>query len=619
MDARPQNALAAPVAEEAAPVAALEPALWKRLGEAADAVSLARAWIALQCQMVEGAMRGFVLLEGATPGRYEPVAFWPEGGAGGAALTAAADLAARERRGVASAEAGFAHIAYPILLGDELKGVAAVTLKAGQSEEARAALRRLQWGAAWIRDRLRETRGAEQERLITRSGDALALASDALSRESFAAAAMAVVGRLAAQSGCSRVSLGVRRTKGVQVKVISHSAQFGQRMALVSGLAAAMDEALDQNSLVLYPAPPDQWLATSAHEELSRAQRDGQVLTVPMLVAERLAGAIVFERPPDTPFDRVTLETLELATSIVGPILEEKRLNDRWLIVKAFESLARQLSRLFGPGHLVRKLVAIAVIAAAVALSVLQASFEVDADAEIQGLVRRAVVAPYDGFIKDSHVRAGDQVAQNQVLAELEDRDLLLERLKWVTERQQRSYEYDKALAARQPAVGNVAKAQMDQAEAQIKLVDAQLQRIQLRAPIDGEVVTGDLSQLIGTAVQRGQVLFEVAPLNVYRVVLDVDERDIDAVKPGQTGRLVVSALPTVALPFVIDEITPIAEVRGGRNAFRVEGRLTENPSQLRPGMQGVGKIGIGRRNLAWIWVHPLIDGVRLWAWRWTR
>ena len=32
----------------------------------------------------------------------------------------------------------------------------------------------------------------------------------------------------------------------VSIKVISHAAQFGHRMVLVSGLAAAMNEALDQ-------------------------------------------------------------------------------------------------------------------------------------------------------------------------------------------------------------------------------------------------------------------------------------------------------------------------------------------------------------------------------------
>ena len=53
--------------------------------------------------------------------------------------------------------------------------------------------------------------------------------------------------------------------------------------------------------------------------------------------------------------------------------------------------------------------------------------------------------------------------------------------------------------------------------------------------------------------------------------------------------------------------------------AKRIEGRLSENPAELRPGMEGVGKIEIGRRNIAWIWLHPLADGARLWAWRWSQ
>ena len=280
-------------------------------------------------------------------------------------------------------------------------------------------------------------------------------------------------------------------------------------------------------------------------------------------------------------FDRDTVETLELAASIVGPILEEKRLNDRWLIVKAFDSLATQGKRLFGPGFRVRKLVTAALLAAAAFLSLAQGAYEIDADAEIEGLVRRAVVAPYDGFIKEASARPGDAVKEGQTVAALEDRDLLLERLKWVTERQQRLYEYDKALAGKQPAIGNVAKAQIDQADAQIKLIDAQLARIKLRAPIDGQIVSGDLSQLIGTAVQRGQVLFEIAPLDVYRVTLDVDERDIGTIAAGQNGQLVVTALPQLRLPFTVTRLTPIAEVRGGRNAFRVEGRLSDNPPDL--------------------------------------
>ena len=607
-----------------AAVASLEPALWKRLTDSDSVVDVARAWLALQCQMIDGATRGIVLLAGKDTNSFDAVAFWPEGSGRYPPLVEIAEFALRERRGVASSDgmhasdpAGPPHVAVPVMIGTELEGAIAVSLRGGRSEDGRQALRQLQWGSAWIRERLRQARGDKQARLLDRSSAALDLLGGALDHERFEAAAMATVTGLALRTQCSRVSLGFLAGHSVAVKVISHTAQFGHNMNLVSLLGSAMDEALDQRCVILYPETADELVATSAHAELSRVQRDGQILTIPLLVGERFVGALTFERPIDLPFEPETVELLELVTSVVGPVLDEKRQNDRWLITKIGESLHQQLIRLIGPGHLVRKLISAAVVVAALFLTFAHSTYRVDADARIEGLVRRAVVAPYDGFIKEASVRAGDTVTEGQVLATLEDRDLLLERLKWVTERQQHLFEYDKALANRQPAAINVIRSQADQADAQIKLIDEQLSRIKLRSSIAGLVVSGDLSQLIGASVQRGQILFEVAPLDSYRVILGVDEREVGQIQVGQPGEVIVSALPNEPLSFAVDKITPIAETQAGRNVFRVEGRITANPEHLRPGMEGVGKIEIGRRSVAWIWFHPLIDGVRIWSWHW--
>jgi multidrug efflux pump subunit AcrA (membrane-fusion protein) len=208
-------------------------------------------------------------------------------------------------------------------------------------------------------------------------------------------------------------------------------------------------------------------------------------------------------------------------------------------------------------------------------------------------------------------------VHKNDVLASLDDRDMTLERLRWVTERQQRSFEYDKALANRQPAVINVTRSQIAQAEAQIQLLDEQLARVKMRAPIDGVIVSGDLSQMIGASVTRGQMLFEVAPLTGYRVILSVDERQIGDINIGETGAFVTTALPNEPFTFTVEKLLPIAEVKDGKNTFRVEGRITAASHRLRPGMEGVAKIDIGRRLLISIWSKPIVDWTRLWLWRW--
>ncbi|MGH8736376.1 MAG: efflux RND transporter periplasmic adaptor subunit, partial [Burkholderiales bacterium] len=159
--------------------------------------------------------------------------------------------------------------------------------------------------------------------------------------------------------------------------------------------------------------------------------------------------------------------------------------------------------------------------------------------------------------------------------------------------------------------------AQISESEAELSLVDDRLARATLVAPFDGVVVAGDLSQLLGTPVEQGKVLFQVAPLDAYRVILEVDERDIDQVRVGQQGELALSGMPSHPLHFTVRQITPASTAQEGRNYFRVEAQLQNPSARLRPGMEGVGKIDAGKRKLIWIWTHGLVDWLRLWVWKW--
>jgi len=231
--------------------------------------------------------------------------------------------------------------------------------------------------------------------------------------------------------------------------------------------------------------------------------------------------------------------------------------------------------------------------------------------------IQRAAVAPFNGYIAEALARAGDIVRQGQVLCVLDDRDLRLERLKWLSQQEQFVKQYHEAMAKRSAAQVNILTAQIDQAKAQLALLDDQLSRTRLVAPFDGIVVKGDLSQSLGAPVERGQVLFEVAPLETYRVVLQIDERDVANVAVGQKGQLLLAAAPMEGLPFTVEKVTPVSTAREGRNSFRVEARLQSTPEHLRPGMEGVGKIEVDRRLLIWIWTHQVIDWVRLMVWKW--
>jgi multidrug efflux pump subunit AcrA (membrane-fusion protein) len=155
----------------------------------------------------------------------------------------------------------------------------------------------------------------------------------------------------------------------------------------------------------------------------------------------------------------------------------------------------------------------------------------------------------------------------------------------------------------------------MDQASIQLRLIDQQLGRTQLIAPMDGIIVSDDISQTQGAPVKQGDVLFEIAAAQGFLVQLFVDERDIAAVQSGQEGQVKFSSLPGDVFAVRVKSVTPISEVREGRNYFRVDAELIQELDVLRPGMTGTGKLTAGRRALGWIWFHDLWHWLRLTLW----
>jgi len=203
------------------------------------------------------------------------------------------------------------------------------------------------------------------------------------------------------------------------------------------------------------------------------------------------------------------------------------------------------------------------------------------------------------------------------VLAELAQDDLRLEQQKWGSELAQHENNAAAALARADRAQFVVNQARADEARAQLDLASRQLERTRIVAPFDGVVIAGDLTQNLGAPVQRGETLLTIAPDQQFRLLIEVDERDINDVRIGAQGRLALGALIGRSLEFEVVRVTPMASTRDARNFFEAEGKFDGTPQDLRPGLQGVAKIDAGSRTLAWIWTHRFFDWLRLTAWSW--
>ena len=600
---------------------------WRQFAQQQSVEEFCSSWLVIQCHAIGGVSDGVVVLHKPGTKSFAPVAFFPESPRDRTHLARVSERALKEGQGIAQPGEpvgdGDAHgpryqLAYPVRLDGEIRGVVGVDIAWRPEARLQAAMRELQWGSCWLEVLLRrhaDPTDAERQRLKL----ALDLVSTLLEVPSLKESTTAFTTELATRLGCDRVTLGMLDGKRVRVAAVSHSPQFEKRANLMRAIERAMEEAVDQEEMVVYPAEREgRPVVARAHEALLRESEAGSATTFPLEHGGHVVGALTFERAAGHRFEVPTLEVCAAVASIAGPIIELKHGNEASLPMHAGRSAKGLWQRLAGPGHPGWKLGAIGLSAAATFLAFATGEFRVSANSTVEGVVQRAVSAPINGFVTAAPRRAGDTVSQGQMIARLDDRDLRLERVKIESQREQYVKQYRAAMGNRERAQIAIVSAQIAQAEAQLALVNEHLARTELVAPFDGIIVSGDLSQRLGAPVERGQVLFEVAPLADYRMVLQVDERDISHVAEGQSGELTVTSMPGERFAFKVRRITPVNTAKEGRNFYRVEAQLQqEAQTRLRPGMEGVGKIAIDERKLVWIWTHGFIDWMRLWAWSW--
>ena len=593
-----------------------EATAWARFSSARDAAEFCASWLAILCAQVGRANGALLLLGPERDGAFRPAATWPDATRNLQYLAPAAEKALTERRGVLLPRDAGAYVGYPIEVSGTLRGAVALDLS-GSEQALQQALRLVYWASAWLVDQFRQQDLRERDAQLARLSLATDLVATALQERRFAAAALALANELAARLSCERVAVGLETPAGIEVRAISHTASFDPKTNLVRLIADAMHEVLDLDAAIVHPPVQGDELGAIAHAELAREFRDAAVCSVPLVAEGHAIGALTLERASGEPFDAQAVELCKTVGMLLGPILELKRANERGEWQRLREAAALAARALFGPRHPGVKLLAALGALAVLFLTFAAGDYRVAAKTVIEGEVQRAAVAPFDGYVAESRVRAGDSVAQGQLIARLDERDLRLERTRLDSERAQLLGRHRQALAALDRATMAMVAAQISQTDAQLALVEDKLARASLTAPFDGVVVSGDLSQMLGTPVEQGKVLFQIAPLSAYRVILEVDERDIAQLQVGQTGELALSGIPGERLRFAVKTITPVSTAQDGRNYFRVEAQLDDASARLRPGMEGVGKIGVGRRKLIWIWTHPLTDWLRLWAWRW--
>ena len=456
---------------------------------------------------------------------------------------------------------------------------------------------------------------------------------------SFKGAVLQLANDLVRQLQAERVSIGWakgagRRGEGetIHAIAISDTEHIDRRMAMIQKLEGAMNECFDQEQPVLFPPAPesgpggDVVLATAithAHREMASGTSSARVLSLPLRVEERVIGVVTAEFGAGAPgqpapgVDPQMIEIVQAVLDLVAPVLRIRRSDDRALPLRAWDDALKAGAWLVGPTHTVWKLVGVAAVALMLTLTLVKVPYRVEAPAELRPRERRVVSAPYDGIIwaLETGIEPGSRVEAGQTLATMDTSELRLQAINATGEIIRAEKEADAALASGKLSDAQQARAKGDQARAELELLRSRIERAELRSPIAGTIIAGDLRERVGASVKLGDPLFQIAPLDDMLVIAKVGDRDISLVESGGAGSVATRAYPAQRHAFTVERVVPLSEAEEGKNAFEVRAKLADPAGWMRPGMEGYAKFDAGEHSLMWIGTRRIRDTLRIWLW----
>lgn len=419
--------------------------------------------------------------------------------------------------------------------------------------------------------------------------------------ESLDQACLTLVNELQPFLACERIAVGicVSQNGPCRLRAISGHAGFDKHAEFARSIEAALDETLLLDELVVWP-PADKGDQRNlrTYQTVVSAMGGQSVISSPLYDEHgRAVGGWLFLNPRDEPGRPTTKNFVQAAQRQVGALLH--------LLSRSQPGpLIRTLRRFAGPSRRRRAVYAVAGTAALIVLLCLPIAHKIGCDLTIQPVVRRLVAAPFDGTLEKTLVEPGQLVSEGQVLALMEGREIRLELSGLNADYGRARKKWEASLAVEKIPEAQLANLEMKRLEAKIQLFTERQQNLQIRSPLNGIVISGDLEKSEGAPLSVGQGLFEIAPLDRMRVDVAIPEQDIAYVKPGMAVRIRLDAYPGELYLARIKSIVPRAELRENEAVFIARTELDNAAGRFRPGMNGGAIVVAPRRPLAWLLFH---------------
>ena len=447
--------------------------------------------------------------------------------------------------------------------------------------------------------------------------DMLSLVTDVVHQGEFLAAALSLVNGLVSRFGFSLVALVQVSQAQARLSALSHLDRFDRGSDFVKHLESAALEVLKQGRQLSWHDAKT-WLqlgdASGGTSALTLMPSATRMMALPLHDDAGEVKFVVLVTTDQTDFAQDRVDRIQFGLDIVEPRLEELHRQQRGWIQRSFERGQRWAKAWMGPEHLGIKAGGIAAFVLLFASLVVDWPYRVDATSEITTDATRVISAQFDGHIDEVMATAGDEVEAGTLLATLDNRDLIQQRLENENDLKRFEAEGSKAFAANALADAQISAARADQAKARIEQFNYMLSQSHCLAPFKGVVVEGERKDLLNAPVKKGERIFKIARVEGLYLSLYVSERDMRDVRVGATGTAALLSRPDQHIPFHLVAINPVGQVKGQEgNQFQIRAAMDQTAEAWwRPGMTGAAKIDTGNKPIFWVLTHRVVDFLRM-------
>ncbi len=196
---------------------------------------------------------------------------------------------------------------------------------------------------------------------------------------------------------------------------------------------------------------------------------------------------------------------------------------------------------------------------------------------------RATVTSRTRGVLQQIFVEEGDLVTEGQALAQLEDGEqkLAVARYQSIRDIKQREFERIESLSQKELVSENeleLIRREAEEARHDFELASLTLDRTTIEAPFDGKVVQRYLD--LGATVSDGSPMFDLADMDPLFVDVNVPERHVTRLAPGQNVRLSAEVL-SAPVEARIERLAPVVDAATGTVKVTV---AVDASVALRPG-----------------------------------